>query len=133
MPQLSERIRAAREQKEMTKAVVARSLGVNPSAVAQWEMENGTSPSSAHLAKLAKLLDVAYEWLATGRGAARVLTTRDSSALEMSTFAQTLFEERLLELSRRLPPRSHDPLIRLLESFLANGSNASRRRKSSDT
>lgn len=133
MSHLAQRIRSARDHKQLTKASLARSMGVNPSAVAQWELEDGTSPNSAHLAKLAKLLDVAYEWLATGRGAVRTITTRDTSALDLSTFAQTLFEERLLELSRLLPARSQEPLIRLLESLLATPSTISKRRKRSDT
>lgn len=112
------RIRQARESKGMSKATLARTIGVHPSAAVQWEQEKGTSPTSLHLAKVAKVLGVAYEWLATGRGSARRLANDEALAVDLTMFAHTLVEERLLGLFRSVSPRTQELLVQLLESML---------------
>lgn len=53
-------------------------MGVSRGAVAQWEMEKGTAPSVVNLSQLAVRTGVAFEWLATGRGAMTIETLRVS-------------------------------------------------------
>lgn len=67
------RIRRSRSRSlaSMTQGELAHAVGVNRSAVAQWEREHGgTHPSVAHLAAIALATKVTFEWLATGRGQA---------------------------------------------------------------
>lgn len=45
---LCQRIRNARLGANLTQAAMARVLGVGPSAVAQWEIPDGTSPTVDH-------------------------------------------------------------------------------------
>lgn len=67
---IGDRIKFARQRKGFqSKAELARRLGISASSVVQWERpSDGTSPSVENLAKLAVVLGVNFEWLATGRG-----------------------------------------------------------------
>lgn len=66
---LYERCKAARRRTGLSQEAMAAELGVTRGAVAQWEMELGTSPSVENMIALARRCGVAFEWLATGRGA----------------------------------------------------------------
>ena len=107
------RLRQAREMLGISRSELARRTGVKPSAAIQWEHENGTHPSTAHLIHIANITNVAFEWLATGRGPAR----RQQDTLMPETIAMDLFEESLLKLARRVPSAARAPLLALLKSF----------------
>ena len=83
------RIRQARIRAGLTKAELARRVGVCLSAAVQWEHPDGTVPNATNLARAAQVLDVAFEWLATGPGAPACPHPTD--------------------LPRSSPPRSHRP------------------------
>lgn len=68
MSKLSERVREARNLCSLTQEALASDLGVTRSAVAQWEMEQGTKPSVENLIALARRTGMAFEYLSTGRG-----------------------------------------------------------------
>lgn len=108
------RIRQARTRAGLTKAELARRVGVCLSAVVQWEHPDGTVPSVTNLARAAQVTDVAFEWLATGRGPARLSASDGPPAIEPTTIASTLFEERLLQIARHLPSHQHEPLLEFL-------------------
>jgi transcriptional regulator with XRE-family HTH domain len=114
---LSDRIRHARARAGLTKTELGRRVGVCASAVVQWEHADGTAPNATNLARLAQVTDVAFEWLATGRGPHRVKSGDGPPALEPAAIAVTLFEERLLQLARRLPSHRHDSLIEFLSAW----------------
>lgn len=135
MPTQSERIRQAREANDLNRAELARRVGVKPSAAVQWEQPAGTLPSAANLAKIAKITGVSFEWLATGRGTSRLLATRETSAIEIASFAHNLFEERLLQTARAMPPKARDSLVRFLEALLPRSVSprSAKRKISSDT
>ncbi|HWU51449.1 MAG TPA: hypothetical protein VN153_01415, partial [Tahibacter sp.] len=66
-----------------------------------------------HLAHLAVRSGVAFEWLATGRGASQTDPRPDAAnAPEHNTV-----EERLLATFRRLSRRRREALLRWLEEF----------------
>jgi transcriptional regulator with XRE-family HTH domain len=111
---LDDRIRIARIRAELSKAELARRVGVSPSAVVQWEQRDGSGPSARHLATIAQCTGVAFEWLATGRGPARVNDGDGPPAIDPKSIAVTLFEERLLEVARKLPSNRHEALIEFL-------------------
>lgn len=69
------RIRMARQFAGKSQAELAQALGVGRSAVANWECGRA-HPSAPHLSRLARVTDVAFEWLATGQG---VMTAASSS------------------------------------------------------
>ncbi len=64
---LTTRILRARKEKKLSQQALADLIGVSRSALAQWETEM-SSPSLANLRKMAEILEVSFEWLATGRG-----------------------------------------------------------------
>jgi transcriptional regulator with XRE-family HTH domain len=108
---LRDRIRQARLASGMTKADLARRVGVCVSAAVQWEHPEGTSPTIKHLAKIASIVGVAFEWLATGRGPTHV----EPSSLHKN--AASAFEERLLDVARRVPSERREPMIALVSKW----------------
>ena len=67
MKQFSDRIAFARKRMGPSQAQLASALGVSRGACGQWE-QGVSTPSVAHLIELAKVTEVSFEWLATGRG-----------------------------------------------------------------
>lgn len=114
---LKDRIGLARERAQLSKAELARRIGVSLSAVLQWEHPEGTKPSARHLSALAQCTGVAFEWLATGRGTAALGADDGPPALEPAAMAMTLFEERLLDVARKLPSHRHEALIEFLSAW----------------
>jgi transcriptional regulator with XRE-family HTH domain len=114
---LDERIRAARIRANLSKAELARRVGVSPSAVVQWEQAGGSKPCARHLGTIAQCTGAAFEWLATGRGPMRISESDGPPAIEPTSIAVTLFEERLLEVARRLPSHCHEALIEFLRAW----------------
>ena len=113
---LRDRLRRARKAAQLTQAELATRLGVVPSAIAQWERPDGTAPSSSNLIRVAGLLDVSFEWLATGRGSSGV-EALEVPALDPRYFAIDGHEERLLAGFRQLGPEQRVAVTRLVESF----------------
>lgn len=110
------RIKHARRIAGVTQAHLARETGVGPSAVAQWESPSGSSPTVDHLARIAVICSVSFEWLATGRGVVAA-TGADMPAVEPASFAVDIMEERLLAVFRRVPPRKRECLLTWMEEF----------------
>jgi transcriptional regulator with XRE-family HTH domain len=102
---------------DVTQAALAKTVGVGSSAVAQWELPSGTSPTLGHLIEIAKLSGVAFEWLATGRGPV-AMTTQETSAVDVSSFATDQIEDRLLVAFRRVAARKREVFVRWLEDFV---------------
>ncbi|GAB3368943.1 helix-turn-helix transcriptional regulator [Lysobacter rhizosphaerae] len=113
---LSIRIRHARRIAQLTQAELARRIGVGPSAVAQWELPEGTSPTVDHLIKIAALCGTAFEWLSTGRGSV-TSGEQDVPAVSGSGLALDELEDRLLMAFRRIPARKRSHLVRWMEDF----------------
>ncbi|MDB2384309.1 helix-turn-helix domain-containing protein [Endozoicomonas sp.] len=64
---LTIRILRSRKEKKLSQQALADLIGVSRSALAQWETQM-SSPSLRNLRKMAEILEVSFEWLATGRG-----------------------------------------------------------------
>jgi transcriptional regulator with XRE-family HTH domain len=111
-----ERIRQARELMDMSRAQLARLVGVGASAAVQWEQPRGTSPSVANLIAIAFVTDVSFEWLATGRGMARAKADGEVSAIHKDCMAHDLYEETLLVLGRNVPRSQREPLLTFLRA-----------------
>jgi len=64
---IAQRIIIARKLKSISQAQLAEKMGVSRGSCSQWE--NGvTTPSVENLSRLALVLEVNFEWIATGRG-----------------------------------------------------------------
>ena len=110
------RIRQAREILGLSRAQLARKVGVSASAAVQWERPHGTSPSAANLIAIAHATDVSFEWLSTGRGSARVSGDHEAPAIHRDCMAHDLYEEEILSLARKVPHAQREHLIQYLRS-----------------
>lgn len=115
----AERIRLARRRSGLSQEGLARKLGVRRSAVANWEAAaRGTQPSSGNLERLACVLGVAHEWLATGRGEIGISSgagAQPEDFLEASSVSS--LEKRLLMAWRSLPAKLRSNLVELIEGY----------------
>jgi len=64
---LGQRFLRAREAKKISQSELARLLGVTRNAVSMWERDE-SQPKSQTMQKAAVILNVGFDWLATGRG-----------------------------------------------------------------
>lgn len=117
MAALADRIKDSRKVARLTQAELARRIGVQPSAVAQWESTRGTAPTVQNLIKIATVTSVSFEWLATGRGSSRRRVHVDSTAIRVDDFAHNEFEEQMLMLARQLPTGLHKSLTEFLNAL----------------
>ncbi len=61
------RIIRVRREKKLSQQALSTMIKVSRSALAQWEA-GLTRPNLENLKKMAEVLEVSFEWLATGRG-----------------------------------------------------------------
>jgi len=116
MLSMSDRIRAARTTAGFSQTQLARETGVKRSAVAQWERKEGTTPSVSHLAQIAVVTHVRFEWLATGRGCAKTDgETLHGTVQANADYVQNDLEGNILSLVRRLPPRKRKVAHAIIE------------------
>lgn len=115
---IRERIRVARELAKLSRAELARRVGVCASAAVQWEAEQGTAPSVENLSRIAVITGVAFEWLATGRGDMRHAADLATPAVVPGAFAQDWLEELMLNAFRAVPRRKREVLVRFVEQAL---------------
>ena len=120
MRDLTTRIRQARRRVAYSQTDLAAKVGVNRSAVAQWERPGGSTPTSSNLSKIAVITSVRYEWLATGRGqmcAAAYDDVAEVPALELQFYAHDGIEERVLQGLRKLEYWQTLTIAELVESL----------------
>ncbi|MGH8105260.1 MAG: helix-turn-helix transcriptional regulator [Arenimonas sp.] len=117
---LRDRIRSARLTSGLSQAALAEKVGIQRSAVAQWERINGCSPTVENLGKIATITSVRFEWLATGRGH-RTLTAQEDHSLEQEV--QLMYvagndqEIRTLVALRKLSLHESNAVTELAESL----------------
>lgn len=113
---LDARIRLARRTAKVSQSTLAGRVGVSRSAVAQWELSEGTSPTSVNLSRIAACTGVSFEWLATGRGAMRP-HEGEGHAVVLDAFAHDALEERALIAIRHLKRQQAEALVAMMEAL----------------
>jgi transcriptional regulator with XRE-family HTH domain len=114
---LGVRIRQARIQAGMTQSELAKQIGVHRSAVAQWESNKRSNPTTHHLELIAQCTEVRFEWLATSRGQIKVDPDEVAMAITMNVFARDSLEVTLLEWFREIPVRARMSFIEHLRAM----------------
>lgn len=110
---VKERVRFARTFGKLSKAELARRVGVCLSAAVQWELPKGTSPNVSNLIRIATISGVGFEWLATGRGSPKL-----ADGAEIAAKPEDLeFELQLIIAARALPDERRALLIDLARSM----------------
>jgi len=111
---LYERIREARRLTGMTQETLAAELGISRSAVAQWEMSEGTAPSVENLIALARRSGLAFEYLATGRGEVS-FGPPEAITEDLASYHPLSDQQRqLLDGFEQLRPRQRSALLELI-------------------
>jgi transcriptional regulator with XRE-family HTH domain len=114
---LSLRIRKARASAGLSQAEIALRVGVKRSAVTQWEHPAGTRPSVDHLIRIAMETDVAFEWLATGRGPTRSNSSEPVSPVILDDFARDEHESQALSYLRHFSPSRRRMALEILAAL----------------
>ncbi len=117
MADMAVRIRRARRGAGLSQADLASLLGINRSAVAQWERSGGCKPTAGNLAKLAIATKLNFEWLATGRGRMSAEPAGETHALRLDVYAHDEMEERVLLALRKLPVWQAVAIAELVETL----------------
>ena len=110
---MENRIKKARLEKGWSQAELARRMFITQSSVAEWE-SGRKAPHTKNLARLAMLLGISVEWLATGRGEKH---PSSSGTQETSTDWMLPDERRLLDFFGNLKPHQRSTLLGFLESL----------------
>jgi len=117
MFQHAARIKQARKDSGFSQAALASRLGVDRSAVAQWERKDGAKPTTDNMGKIAMATAVSFEWLATGRGGRWIGGDEETPAMMLNFYAQCGLEERLLVAFRTLRSLEQQPLVDFVEAM----------------
>ncbi|KFN40992.1 helix-turn-helix domain-containing protein [Arenimonas oryziterrae] len=122
MKTLTNRIRQARRAASYSQSELAQQVGVQRSAVAQWERQGGSRPTTENLSKIALATTINFEWLATGRGRMKLQLDGgddgdEGPALLLQYFAQDEVEERMLVALRKLDYRECMALVEMTETL----------------
>lgn len=101
---IADRIRQAREEKNLSKAELSRRLDLGRQAVQAWE--SGTAkPDSENLLKLASVLEVRPEWLVRGGAAFKMIAKTETAfdedrMLDVIEAVEQWLEDELLEMDK---------------------------------
>lgn len=121
MDSIHVRIRLARRQAGVSQSEFAKRIGVQRSAVAQWESAGGVKPTMENLIKVAMLGSMQVEWLASGRGKMALpnqgLADDQITSLQLAEFALSDDEQRLLRAVRNLDRKTLSAIVVLTESL----------------
>ena len=117
------RIRRARRHAGLSQVQLSVLLGVQRSAVSNWESGNDVYPTMVNLVAIACACVVSIEWLGTGRGAMLAIGVEEMHVPAADAeLVEEPKERKLLAAFRLLPSRSQDLFVDLIETFVASRS-----------
>lgn len=116
---LAQRIRQARRKEKLSQEALAKLLGVQRSAVSNWESVNPAKPAMTNLIAIAKATSVSLEWLATGQGSMQLGhdAHKDVQAVDIE-YTDTPHERDLLRIFRTMSHRSQIIFLELAEELV---------------
>ena len=117
MSSIASRIIKARKLRGLSQARVAERMKVSRGACGHWE-RGKAAPSTKHLAKLAQILQVRVEWLATGKGGIEAqYEIADSSTPSYSTWVKDDETNEVAQRFYRLSKRKRQIILDLLREL----------------
>jgi transcriptional regulator with XRE-family HTH domain len=127
-----DRIRLARRHAGLSQARLAEAIGVQRSAVSHWESPQGKNPSVDHLRAVAMVANIAFEWLATGRGKMQLSeeAVLDSVSAADALLVEDPLEQRLVQAFREASPRTRIALVEIVEELTAKRLGRTRPKRS---
>jgi transcriptional regulator with XRE-family HTH domain len=119
---MNDRISLARKEAGFNKSELARNLDVTPTSCSSWELpsdnRNNSRPSVNNLGRLALILNVRFEWLATGRGPMSLTPTARSQP--KTPLSQSDRAQSLLSLYRMLPASQRSSMLDFIRLVSGN-------------
>ena len=112
---IGERITIGRKQKGLSQQQLADQVGVTRASCSQWE-RNVSAPSVNHLAEVARLLELQFEWLATGRGQKDFVVTSGKVSEPPPATPYNTRNDELSELFQLLPHALQDAVFALVKA-----------------
>ena len=116
----SQRIRRARRSAKLSQEALGKQLGVQRSAVSNWESASQIQPTITNLIAIAMATNTSLEWLATGRGS---MLLGDDLQIEVPALdgelTETPQERQLLTLFRKASHRGQGILMELAEELVS--------------
>ena len=117
MPTISQRITQARKMRGLSQERLAERMKVSRGACGHWERGKAL-PSTEHLTKLAIILNVPMEWLATGKGEMDAPhQISEPSSAHYITSMQDDETKKVAELFYRLSKRKRKIILDLLREL----------------
>ena len=101
----------------MSQFALAAAVGINRSAVSQWERQGGSTPTSGNLSKIAVATGTQFEWLATGRGPMGPHADDAARSPALRLHAHDELEDRLLAATRKLERWQSTAVAELAEAM----------------
>ena len=112
----SQRIRRARRSAKLSQEALGKQLGVQRSAVSNWE--GGVAvPTAGNLLMLAELAKVSFEWLALGRGSMKLAPSAQPIPAVEAVLIYEPDELQLIEAYRSANGRQKLRLLQLAEAY----------------
>lgn len=119
---LATRIRAARKHAGLSQEQLAGLLEVSRAAIANWEDDARSRPSTGHVIKLAETIDVSLEWLVLDRGdMLQHIRQSQSTFLPIRETTRTAEEYRLLKAYRGKCEEVRRWILEMIESHPDRG------------
>ena len=116
----SQRIRRARRSAKLSQEALGKQLGVQRSALSNWESASQIQPTITNLIAIAMATNTSLEWLATGRGS---MLLGDDLQIEVPALdgelTETPQERQLLTLFRKASHRGQSILMELAEELVS--------------
>lgn len=107
---IGQRLTIARENAKISKSQLTDKMHLSRSICGKWE-KGDSNPSTAHLIKLAKVLNVSFEWLATGvenKNEKTTLTQAEKETLHNTQVA------KVTEIMQKMNSKQKDSLVNFL-------------------
>ncbi len=106
------RIKISRKKTGLSQSEVSKMMCLSRGVCGQWE-RGIANPSTAHLSRLAKVLDVSFEYLATGNESVTIdFLDNKSQTKILKAKMNALFDE--------LPPKQQQNMVNFLQGLLVD-------------
>jgi len=124
MQSLADRIRIARTEAGLSKAALAKAVGVSGPTVTDWESGKISQLRASNLLRLATVLQVSADWLESGKGPMRPIapvpmsgTHPGDTAVSSNNNALSREEAAMLDLYRGLSPDDRTRLREIMSAL----------------
>ncbi|MGY8624175.1 helix-turn-helix transcriptional regulator [Chromobacterium violaceum] len=112
---IGNRIKEARTARKHSQQWLADEVGVTQASACSWE-QGKTDPTTENLSRIALVLRVSYDWLATGRGAMELSYVPTETYPPELHLSQDLKEA--LDLFEQLPRDKRATLLQFMRDWL---------------